>query len=217
MNLDTVLENYVHGSFSKPDNDVFHYTSPASLKKILSSRYLKLHSHKIQNHKADNRELKCAYKCISSELVKRAPEYLPIYYSYMANSINVYTVSFCENPKSQHAIKTYGPCCIKFKAQFFKAFENNTHLTFFSSVEYNLPRQRLIIKEMFDFWEECRKVDITSLMVWLSLISPLFKENKDNVDEECRLVGIEVWKNNKLLTPKILEMAYFTGNDIEIC
>ena len=138
------------------------------------------------------------------------------FYNFIEKGIKVYTVSFCENPKSQHAIKTYGPRCIRFKTQFFKAFDNDSTLHFFSRVEYNLLRQKMIIQEMFDFWEEYKKVDITSLMVWLSIISPLLKENRDKRDEECRLVGIEVWKNNKLRTPKILEMAYFTDNDIEI-
>lgn len=221
MSLDAQLKEYVEANFSAPDASIYHYTHHKNVADIQRSGYLNFSSHRYLNN-YNNRELKSGVEIIQRQLQKASlSSLIPTFNDYIDHGLEVYTASFCEEKRSKYAAKKYGNCCIEFKYNFLCQFKNPTTEIILGRVKYNREEQEAIIMDLIGLYENYpEKSDIqrVDLFLWLSIVIPLLKEQRDYRDKECRLVTAQVWGLNdqKLKTTPCAQKIEFNANDIAI-
>ncbi len=221
MNLNEALQKYVNENFDSPDGAIYHYTSPEAIKIIQNCKFLKLSSHHFLNNKdKDNQELKTGVDIINKRLSKSSIfNYQHRFEEYIREGIIFYTSSFCKNEQSNHALKKYGMIRVEFDSEFLRLFTTKKRVTLFGSVKYEKWEQERIISDMFGLYEDYNKFSldpIEDLLVWVHVVLPLFKEDKNYEDNECRIVQAEIWKNGILWTPLCSKKIEFLNGNIKI-
>lgn len=142
-------------------------------------------------------------------------------FKFISYGIKIYIASFCEKSKYDYASKKYGTDCISFKKKFLTNFKNNKSSMFLSRVNYSHIDQKRIISKMFKFYDKSNEMErdkLVTLFTWLSVVMPLFKENKDHLDNECRIVSAEIYNphTQQLLTQECQKEIKFELSDIII-
>ncbi|HHF7346529.1 TPA: hypothetical protein ACPSKB_002970 [Legionella feeleii] len=216
MNLNNQIKRHIEQSFNTPVKKVYHYTS--SLNEIIRSRYLKFSSHDFLNDR-DNRELEASRDLIISHMEKREllVAVVQVFREYLARGIKIYTVSFCEIQNYDYAKKKYGEECISFKKKFLTRIQTSGAPLILAQVKYNPVEQRQVISKIFKLYEKSNEANkLATLFLWLSITLPLFKENQDRYDKECRIVSAEIFDrhNGTLITQECPKTVEFNLNEV---
>jgi hypothetical protein len=214
-NLDDQLKKLVENSLEGPGSAIFHYTSPKIAENIIQSRFLKMQSHHKQN-KEDNRELEAGKKLILKYLdeFKCCSQLRDTFQSYLTNGVEVFTSSFSQEQSCRYAKKKYGEHYIEFKECFINKIDGRYYETF-ANVIYDQNKQALLIKEMFHMYKySTEEKKETQLALWLSIIIPFFKEQRDHRDNESRISTAHIFKHGKLASQQAVTEIPFENKDI---
>ncbi len=217
------LEKIINKYVKSQHYNVFHYTK--SLRHIMSSSHLELHSHQFLNSKGNNEELICGVNLVLSEM-KNYDDFVHLdehFKSYIQTGLEVYTCSFCELKRSRYAFRKYGRSNISFKRSFFSKLKSNAskHQThcLYGKVIYKEKNQKMIIKLLFDCYEKYSILcddRYVSFFTFVTLILPLLKLNRHNQDKEFRIISMQIrGRDGQLATPHALDEAHFTLSDIK--
>lgn len=199
VTLHEKIEKYFNESFSWPDTDIYHYTKKGNGNKIIKSSVFKLTSHCKLNQKKDNGELLVGPELTNKYLTKTSLISQEANFNEMAKrGITLHIGSFCEEKNNSHAIKTYGPDCLEFKAEYLRKL-SETH-ALIGSVIYDTKKQDEIISTILGLHEEKTDEDpkwkCLTLFLWLWTIFPLLKQEKHYKDIECRIITVHGYEKN---------------------
>lgn len=175
---------------------VFHYTYEPGYVEICRSRYLKINSHIFLNKKDEtNKELQIAKQLIISQLQnhKILKDKLNTFNEYI-NKLIIYTASLTneQNP----IMSKHGDFCLEFNSNLFHQFARTEPFTMFGNVIYELEKQQRIVNKMFKIYDQFQQTDKdadSNLFFYLTLMMPLFKNNKHHTDKECRIIQTEIF------------------------
>jgi hypothetical protein len=114
--------------------------------------------------------------------------------------------------------QNYGPGCLRVETSFLNKFTSNNKFTLFGDVKYSKSENETIIRDLFKILND----NITNiyddyklLLSWLCIVIPLLKPQEKSLENECRIVKVEVHKNIKLITPECIKEIEFLGSDVK--
>lgn len=211
ITLETKFKILIQQHFSRPDNDVYHFTNDEARHNILTTQCLRLKEHRELNKK-NHQELVPAKKQIM-RILDKYPHLIPVSDTFLADGLWIYTSSFCRNSKSASVINQYGSNCIRFNPSCFP-----TDHRLFCNVNYEDKTHSTIFDEMHDLFLNSDKSSdsFTTLMINFVIISPLLKNKNFKSEEECRLIDYYIRPPHDTRPQPTTKFFYFNAEDASL-